>query len=40
MRQYFYDPHKQKVFINRNAFFLEEDFTVDHNKNNKIILEE
>ncbi|KAL0373444.1 UNVERIFIED_CONTAM: hypothetical protein Sradi_3260100 [Sesamum radiatum] len=36
---YFYDPTEQKVFISRNAVFLEKDFPSD-NQRDKILIEE
>ncbi len=40
MGYYFYNPNEQKVFISRDAVFLEEDFVVDSRKDNGIILQE
>lgn len=38
---YFYNPDEQKVFVSRNAFFLEEEFALQNDdQGNKIILEE
>ncbi|KAL0347970.1 UNVERIFIED_CONTAM: hypothetical protein Sangu_1024800 [Sesamum angustifolium] len=36
---YFYDPSEQKVFISRNAVFLERDFSAD-TRHNELLLEE
>ncbi|KAL0394871.1 UNVERIFIED_CONTAM: hypothetical protein Slati_4453300 [Sesamum latifolium] len=36
---YFYDPSKQKVFISRNAIFLEKDFPAD-SRRDEVLLEE
>ncbi|KAL0394664.1 UNVERIFIED_CONTAM: hypothetical protein Slati_4432600 [Sesamum latifolium] len=36
---YFYDPSEQKIFISRNAVFLDKDFPVD-NRRDELLLEE
>ena len=38
-RYYFYDPSKQKVFISRNAVFLEKGFSAD-SRCNLVLLKE
>ena len=37
---YFYHPLEQKVFVSRNATFLENEFLLDGNNGNMINLEE
>ncbi|KAL0420511.1 UNVERIFIED_CONTAM: hypothetical protein Slati_3074000 [Sesamum latifolium] len=36
---YFYDPAEEKIFISRNAVFLEKSFPSD-NRHNEVLLEE
>ncbi|KAL0405709.1 UNVERIFIED_CONTAM: Retrovirus-related Pol polyprotein from transposon TNT 1-94, partial [Sesamum latifolium] len=36
---YFYDPAKQKIFVSRNAVFLEKDFPSD-NRRDEVLIEE
>jgi hypothetical protein len=37
---YFYDPKENKVFVSKNAIFLEEDHIRDHKPRSKIVLDE
>ena len=37
---YFYDSRENKVFVLKNATFLEEDHIRDHKPHNKIVLDE
>ena len=36
----FYSPLDQKVFVNANAVFLENDYIMNHKSNSKLVLEE
>ncbi|KAL0445205.1 UNVERIFIED_CONTAM: hypothetical protein Slati_2243200 [Sesamum latifolium] len=38
-RYYFYDPSEQKVFVSRNAVFLEKDFSSD-SRRDEVLFEE